>query len=83
MVKRTDVADDWVIVNSSMAGYNGNTGELYPDLTNSEGIAPGTRCDLLSNGFKVLASNAYWNASTGTYIYAAFAENPFKNSLAR
>jgi hypothetical protein len=39
--------------------------------------------DFLSNGFKVRSSPVYINASGGTYIYAAFAENPFKFSLAR
>ena len=41
-----------------------------------------------SNGFKIRAADAqqYWNNKTinsNIYIYAAFAENPFKNSLAR
>jgi hypothetical protein len=39
--------------------------------------------DILSNGFKVRDSTTYVNASGGTYIYMAFAENPFKYSLAR
>ena len=41
--------------------------------------------DFFSNGFRPTggsAANAI-NASGGTYIYMAFAENPFKNSLAR
>jgi hypothetical protein len=36
----------------------------------------------VSNGFKVRSTSAI-NASGGTYIYMAFAENPFKYSLAR
>jgi hypothetical protein len=39
--------------------------------------------DLLSNGFKLRTTTTGSNASGGTYIYAAFAENPFKNALAR
>jgi len=39
--------------------------------------------DFLSNGFKMRAGNAGDNASGGTYIFAAFAESPFKYSLAR
>ena len=39
--------------------------------------------DILSNGFK-LRDSAYLNSSSGdTFIYAAFAEVPFRNSLAR
>ena len=37
----------------------------------------------LSNGFLISDSNAAFNGSGDTYIYAAFAENPFKYSLAR
>tara|TARA_Y100001937_G_scaffold125568_1_gene192670 strand:+ start:2510 stop:2680 length:171 start_codon:yes stop_codon:yes gene_type:complete len=33
----------------------------------------------LSNGFKLNnVDYAYWNASGGTYIWVAFAENPFQ-----
>tara|TARA_R110002153_G_scaffold228734_1_gene381737 strand:- start:4 stop:180 length:177 start_codon:yes stop_codon:yes gene_type:complete len=39
--------------------------------------------DFLSNGFKCRATNGYFNASGGTYIYLAFAETPFKYSNAR
>ena len=39
--------------------------------------------DSLSNGFKVRNSANGYNASGGTYIYAAFAENPFKYANAR
>jgi len=39
--------------------------------------------DFVSNGFKIRDTASGHNASGGTYIYMAFAENPFKNSLAR
>jgi len=38
---------------------------------------------LLSNGFKLNTTNAEWNGSGHTYVYMAFAEMPFKYSLAR
>jgi hypothetical protein len=34
----------------------------------------------LSNGFKVRGTDAELNDSGGTYIYMAFAENPFVTS---
>jgi len=37
----------------------------------------------LSNGFKVNSSNGEWNGSGESYIYLAFAENPFKYANAR
>jgi hypothetical protein len=39
--------------------------------------------DILSNGFKNRSSTTLNNLNGGTYIYAAFAENPFKNANAR
>ena len=39
--------------------------------------------DILSNGFKFRTSGGVYNASGVTYIYMAFAENPFNYSLAR
>ncbi len=39
--------------------------------------------DFLSNGFKWRNSYSSPNHNTGTFIYAAFAENPFRNARAR
>ena len=39
--------------------------------------------DILSNGFKLKQSYTALNANGSTFIYAAFAESPFKYSLAR
>jgi hypothetical protein len=37
---------------------------------------------VLSNGFQVCANDSNGNASGGTFIYMAFASNPFRNSNA-
>jgi len=42
----------------------------------------GGNVDILSNGFKI-HNTTYQNGSGNTMIYAAWAETPFKNSLAR
>jgi hypothetical protein len=39
--------------------------------------------DYLSNGFKLRNTATGSNASGGTYIFAAFAESPFKYARAR
>ena len=55
--------------------------QLFPDLSSAE--SSGTiRWDYLSNGFK-LRTTFDPNSSGGTYIYAAFAENPFRYANAR
>ena len=43
----------------------------------------GFQIDFLSNGFNIKGGGNDELASSGTYIYMAWAENPFKNSLAR
>jgi hypothetical protein len=58
---------------------------LLPNAADAEasGSSPNDVDDFLSNGFKIRCSNAGQNASGGTYIYMAFAENPFKYANAR
>ena len=75
MIKRTDVAKNWYINDNLRDGYNNDNPYLSPNLTAAE--TGGTEIDLLSNGFKITASGTGHNASGGTYIYMAFAENPF------
>jgi hypothetical protein len=81
MVKRTDSAESWYIYNTSTTTYNAMTQYLVPNTSAVEGTF--TFGDYLSNGFKVRNTAAGLNASGGTYIYMAFAENPFKNANAR
>ena len=80
MFKRTDAISDWVIFDTSRDPYNVMTQRIYPNLSDAEGVS-GNIVDYLSNGFKFRSAN--YNVSSGTYIYAAFAENPFKYANAR
>jgi hypothetical protein len=82
MVKRTDVANEWTILDSNRSPYNEAKLELYPSASASEG-ASGGPVDINSNGFKMRTTRVVWNASSGTYIYAAFAESPFQYARAR
>ena len=83
MIKRTDASNDWVILDTARNTFNVANSALFPNSTSSETSNGFYDSDILSNGFKVRATNAVVNASGGTYIYAAFAETPFKNALAR
>ena len=82
LIKRTDSAANWGIKDTSRNPSNTATQTLFPNVP-SEEYSVFYNIDILSNGFKCRASDAMINASGGNYIYAAFAENPFKNSLAR
>ncbi len=82
MIKRTDSAADWIIFDNKRDVHNELTKFLYPNLGIAEAAGSGVM-DFLSNGFKLRGSTANRNASGGTYIYLAFAEQPFKYSNAR
>lgn len=83
MIKRTDAVSNWTLRDTSRDTSNTSINDLYANSSNAESSA-GANIDILSNGFKCRdAGGGATNASGGTYIYAAFAENPFKYSLAR
>ncbi len=50
---------------------------FMPILTNAESTFDAAGIDILSNGFKVRGTNPGANGNGYTYIYMAFAENPF------
>jgi hypothetical protein len=74
-------AGNWFIRDTSRDTYNAVTLSLYPNLSDAE--FSGAALDILSNGFKPRSSGSGINGSGENIIYAAFAENPFKNALAR
>jgi hypothetical protein len=80
MIKRTDSTSDWYIWDTSRDTYNVEAATLLADTSGAETSA--TSIDDLSNGFKCRSATVV-NASGGTYVYACFAENSFKYSLAR
>jgi hypothetical protein len=83
LIKSTTSANDWIIEDTARNAYNVSNSKLSPNTsgaeftdTNAVGI------DFLSNGFKIRGIDGSINTSN-TYIYAAFAESPFRNALAR
>jgi hypothetical protein len=78
---RSTSAGYWDVIDTSRDPYNGAFHELFANDPLAE-YTSGRYTDILSNGFKQRAS-AYANVNGETYIYACFAENPFKYSLAR
>ena len=58
---------------------NPNDESLTPSGTSSEPYDSNSDIDFLSNGFKLRGGSSSWNNyATETYIYIAFAEQPFK-----
>lgn len=87
MIKRTDSASavGWFLWDTARgSSSNGNVigYQLYPNSSTSESSSS-IDLDILSSGFKLRALYQDYNASSGTYIFAAFAEYPFKYANAR
>jgi hypothetical protein len=79
MIKQTSAAgESWYMTDNKRGPFNLITPYLTANESNAEGTA--NMQDYLSNGFKIRGSGSYENASGGTYIYMAFAENPFVSS---
>ena len=81
MFKRIDANNSWVILDNTRSPSNAVNDILFANLSDAE-IAF-DRADFLSNGFKLRDSGSGVNNSGGTFVYMAFAEQPFKFSNAR
>ena len=75
MYKVTSTTDSWEMYDTKRRTFNPYGTQLKANLSNAE--TDDTRIDILSNGFKARSTNTAVNGSGATYIYMAFAENPF------
>ena len=82
LLKRTDNAEHWLISDSVQNPLNPIT-EYLEASTSSDTNTSNFGVDYLSNGFKLRTSDAQQNHSSGTFMYLAFAETPFKHTNAR
>ena len=84
IIKAIDNARNWMMYDNKRGPINVNDETLYPN-SNSAEVSPDNYngIDFLSNGFKLRGgSSGVGNDTNGaeTYIYMAFAENPFTSS---
>ena len=79
MIKKTSGTSNWTIWDSVRQSNEINK-PLWGDLSNAETAQSTVKLDLLSNGFKIRGNGSNVGSSGGTYIYMAFAENPFVTS---
>ena len=78
--------DDFGIYDEQRPGYNNTTlgnAVLYPAYDQVQDQGSTRAIDILSNGFKLRTTNATFNPSSGTVMYYAIAETPFKTANAR
>jgi hypothetical protein len=84
MIKRTDTGGTgWALLDSSRDPENVVDQYLAANLSDAEAVYANDKVDFLSNGFKQRGTASGQNGSGGTFIYMAFAENPFSKALAR
>jgi len=81
LIKCSTAVGDWYIFDNAR-GINGAILGLITDNNQIETNYT-SAVNLLSNGFSIGRTDAAWNSSGATYIYAAFADNPFKYGLAQ
>ena len=82
IVKRTNAVNNWITFDnkrSTSQGFNRNNVLLLPNLNQGENTNDGV-VDFVSNGIKIRDTKDEFNNSSGTYMYMAFAENPFVTS---
>ena len=80
ITKRTDNTSDWVIMDSKRNPSNVMTTDLFANSADADTSASNYGVDFLSNGWKFRGTSGGKNANGGTFIYMAFAENPFTTS---
>jgi hypothetical protein len=81
MIKRTDAAAAWHLADNKRSPYNPQQNALVANDSTVESTAA-TWLDMTSNGFKLRYTGAH-NASGGSFIYLAIAEQPFAFANAR
>lgn len=84
MWKKSSAAESWVIIDTARDQVNLAYQKLYANASGAEdaGNTYGI-IDVTANGFKIRSTHTVQNNNGDTYIFAAFAESPFKYSLAR
>ncbi len=80
LVKSVDSTSDWLLVDDKRIGYNPDNEYIEVNNANAEGTV--NMFDLVSNGFKNRDRTADPNVAE-TYLYIAFASQPFKFANAR
>ena len=83
MIKRSNSSGEgWHIYDNKRNTFNLVTQILTAHNSNQEatGSAGGDVIDMLSQGFKCRGTHGAINGSSNTYIYMAFASNPFVTS---
>ena len=81
LIKRTDTTGSWKLFDNKRANsFNVIGVRLEANSSGAESSSSTYDIDLVSNGFKLRGTSAEQNGSGNSFIYMAFAENPFVTS---
>jgi hypothetical protein len=81
IAKQSSGGQAWQIHDTARDTFNLATRVLFPNSSSAEqNSSANGALDILSNGFKWRMADADQNGSGSTYIYMAFASNPFVSS---
>ncbi len=84
MLKRTNDAQEWQVYDTGRSSFNTATHLLRPDQAIAEtSVTIDNNVDFVSNGVKIRQANSGLNNNGSPYIFAAFADSPFKFARAR
>ena len=81
-VRKISAGESWIIFDNARDTFNVRDSYLRVDTTAAETVYSGVEMDFLSNGFKLRGNEQVVNDSSHTFIYLAFAKQPFKYSNA-
>ena len=80
LIKKSSATGSWYVLDHKRNTYNPLDLYLQPDITDADTGSGTAQADFLSNGFKIRVASGTPNLDGGTFIYMAFAENPFVTS---
>ncbi len=80
LLKNISNAASWRIHDSARDSFNVSATGLAPDTSSADAVSSTNIIDFLSNGFKLRGTGGSTNSSGNTYIYLAFASNPFASN---
>ena len=79
MLKQSNLTRDWHMFDNKRSTSNAVSKYLRPNVNGAEDSGE-EYVDFLSNGFKIKNTGNRFNDADGTYIFMAFAEQPFVTS---
>ena len=80
MTKKMTGSSQWVMFDNKRSPINYVQRRLQANNSAAENTDDNQDFDILSNGFKSRRAAGDWNSDGDTFIYMAFAENPFVTS---